>query len=1125
MTFLRLTFRSALFYWRAHALVLAGTLLSAAILVGALLVGDSVKFSLTQSALLRLGIIQYAMESRGRFFAADLATRLETETRLKISPALLFRGIALRSTSPGSEPLQVNNIQILGVQDSFWSFASNTNPAPILSGEGILINQKLADALHVQTGDAISIRFSKPALMSRDAPLSTQEKNDTVRATLTVEAIVPDPQLGRFNLSANQQIPLTAFVNLSRLQQTAGVPFQANLLLAAGDSSGAGEMQLNQAIRKVWRLEDAGLNLKTIDGGRLFQLECDRVFMDPPISSALSNLPKSVGTLTYLVNSIARTHGSPLKETPYSFVVAHSPSDNATLGMVPPDMKDDEIIINRWLADQLTALPGDGVKLTYFELSALNTFVEQSRTFTIRRIAEMSELAGERDLSPDFPGLTDAGKCSEWDIGMPLDKKKIEDAANEAYWNEYRDTPKAIVTLKAGQAMWANRFGNLTALRFRASEDGAAAITEVLLQHLNPNELGLTFAPIRESALKAAAEAMNLGHLFLGMSFFLIVASLMLTGLLFAFGIQQRSEETGLLLAMGFRSMQIRRLWIQECVLVAGVGSFAGALLGTYYTKVMIWGLSHVWQGAVAHAEIQYHATPGTMIVGAFLSFVFAMGALLLALKHQTTKTTRELLGGASTAAPLLDGMTGGIRGGIFFLATPRAWAPVAVLISAFVLVTYAALTAPPSPAPIFFAAGSLLLISLLGFARLLLSGLARPGRRLTPRILGMRNAGRNPARSLTVIGLMASGCFLILAVASMQEDIERNASHRDSGTGGFALFAETSLPLQADPNSKEGREAFDLDQNPDLNEVQIVPMKIRSGDDASCLNLNRAQSPTLIGVDPEVFAYRGAFQNPKEKVSIWTLLNRSCTNGIIPGLVGDANTAQWGLKRKTGVNDGDIIEFRDERGDPFRVRLVGSLPMRLSVFQGAILIPAQSFASCYPSESGTRMFLIDAKPGTELRVREALTAKLGKWGVNVTPAVERLKSFYAVETTYMAMFLVLGGMGMLLGSAGMAIVILRNIQERRNELALLTATGYSPEQIRTVVLAEHGLILGVGLAIGGVAALVAIWPGLQAPGVNLPWALMTGLITGLLLLQVCWILLSARFALRGPLIKALRDQ
>ncbi|MEI6563173.1 MAG: FtsX-like permease family protein [bacterium] len=1117
MTFFRLSFRSAVFYRRAHGMVLAGAMLAGAVLVGAMLVGDSVKFSLMNSALLRLGRIQCALESRGRFFEEDLAIRLEQETGTQVVPALLLRGIALNQKKTGDEPRQINAIQIVGIDDRFWRFAIDQGPT--LADDGVAINEKLAAELQVKRGDLLSIRFSKPSLMSKDAPLSSRGGEDTLRGTFSVTDIIPDARLGRFSLAANQRIPNTAFVSLKWLQQAAGLTQQANVLLAGGGTSQSAE-SLNQAIRKVWRIEDVGLAIKTLEGGRLFQLESNRIFMDPAIGAVVSDFEKSVGALTYLVNSISRVDGTPVRETPYSFVIALAPSSDPALGAVPPEMADDEIIVNRWLADCLAAGCGDSIRLSYFEFTPWNSFVEKSRTFKIRRIIEMGDMTGERERGPHFPGLTDAGKCAEWDIGMPLLKDKVGDPANEAYWNDYRATPKAMVTLKAGQAMWANHFGNLTAIRFRANEDGAEGITEALRPRMDPADFGLAFLPTRETALKAAGEAMDFGQLFLGMSLFLIVASLMLTGLLFAFGIQQRSQETGLLLAVGYRTHQVRRLFIHESTLIAVAGSLAGAWLGTLYTRAMIWGLQHGWQGAVAHAEIRYHASWMTIGTGILLSFVFAWGTLILTIRRQTGKSAHELLSGEEASATTQQVSPLSWRG----LGWIPRFAWIAGIMAALGLIAYATVNGMQNIAPVFFASGSLLLISFLGLGRELLIHLGRNCGPLTILTLGFRNAGRRRSRSLTVTALLACGCFLILAVSSMQEDIAGGASRRDSGTGGFALFGESTLPIQENLNSAEGRRKFRLDQIPELNSVRIVCMKVRDGDDASCLNLNRAQTPPLIGVDPNEFEKRGAFQPIDERV--WAPLMAASVHGdTVPGLVGDSNTAQWGLQKKVGQEQGDTLTFRDEWGGTFKVKLLGTLPMRLSVFQGAILIPASSFSAHYPSENGYRMFLIDTPPGDERRIQDALSLKLGKWGVNLTSTVERLKTFYEVESTYMAMFLVLGGLGMLLGSAGMAVVVLRNIQERRDELALLTAIGYSDQQVRRIVVAEHGVLLSLGLAAGITASLAAIWPSLQAPGITPHWLSMILFIGGLALLQLLWILFATRVALSSSLLPSLRNQ
>ena len=67
-------------------------------------------------------------------------------------------------------------------------------------------------------------------------------------------------------------------------------------------------------------------------------------------------------------------------------------------------------------------------------------------------------------------------------------------------------------------------------------------------------------------------------------------------------------------------------------------------------------------------------------------------------------------------------------------------------------------------------------------------------------------------------------------------------------------------------------------------------------------------------------------------------------------------------------------------------------------------------------------------------------------FGGDATSTAERLARFHRVENTYLSTFQTLGGLGLLLGTVGLATVLLRNVLERRRELALLAAVGYRPE-------------------------------------------------------------------------------
>ncbi len=1091
--------RGLRFHWRLHASVLAGVAVATAALVGALLVGDSVSGSLNRFALQRLGRTEHALHLRNRYVASRLAAELGSRAGCLAAPVLHLRGIAV--SSEGGR--QANQVQILGVDGRFEDFGGFPPPP---AGQAD-VNAALARRLGLRAGDEFSVRVAKPSLLPREAPLSSRRERPFVRVALTVRQVVADSRLGRFGLAAEQASPDNVFVPLEWLQEKAGLTGRANMLLAAAreGESIRGE-PLDTALRAVWQLSDSGLTLRDVPEAGLKQLESDRVFIEPEVAAITGRVAGAAGSLAYLVNSLSVSNGV-ARMTPYSFVVACEPSSEARLGPVPADMKDDEILINGWLADQLAAKPGDSLTMSYYELSAAGGVVERDRVFRVRGVIGMEAAARERRLMPEFPGLTDVESCDAWDIGMPMNEAWLKDVANEAYWKAYRATPKAFITRATGQRLWGNRFGTLTAIRFMA--DGAGGPTAGSLSALlDPAKLGLYFQPVRADALKAVAEALDFGGLFLGMSFLVVVAALLLTALLFVLGVEQRAPQTGLLLALGYTPRAIHGLLLGEGLGIAIAGAGAGVALGVGYARLLLWGLASLWPDAVAGAVVTYHGRPASLVTGAAAGVLCAMAAMALALRRQTRHPVRELLSGAFShdePATAKSSRPGRMALALALLATAGA---VGIVVAAL---------RGDGAVDAFFGAGALLLAAFFGYARFALLRLAagRGEERLTISVLALRNAGRRPGRSLAVAGLLASGSFMVLAVACMQEDLTARAAERQSGTGGFAFYGQATLGL-----SREAIKA-ELDSEPELNGVDIHPIKRFDGEDASCFNLNRARTPNLLGVDEAALARLGAFAGP----DTWALLERPLADGAIPALAGDADTAMWGLKKRAEGRVGDDIEYRDEQGRPFTVRLVGKLPMRLSVFQGAVLVSERAFNGKYPSEEGYRVLLVDASWSRDEAVAERLTRGFERLGLDLEPTTRRLSAFAAVQLAYLRMFLALGGLGLLIGTAGMGIVVVRNVLERRAELAAMRALGFDRAAVRRLVRIEHLLLLAFGLAGGMASASLAMLPSLRAPGVHIPWGSLAGLLATLAISGTSWVLLAVAWATHGALPEALRDE
>ncbi len=694
---LRTLARSSLrYYFRSHLGVLAGAALAAAVLIGALAVGDSVQESLKRQAWQRIGAFTGAVRGGDRFFRQEFLEGPGSQT-FRTTPVLELTATIARQDGTA----RANSIRVFGVRPTFrrllklpfdgetksereretgrlvidWTRSDTEWSA---TAGSVFFNRALADRLHAVPGDEIVIRIHKPSALSRDAVITPRD-DQSVALRLKVDSILRD-QAGNVDFSANQTAPLNAFVNFDELARAAGVDHRANLLLYAengrlarmprfgvmptinwlfkqvarlppnlsvpinrflsplrGDNNVGIPVLLspaapqihdaNEILAENWSLDDAELAVRSIQlapkltGGEpapaFTELSTRRIFLEPPVvRAALTNPAVGVPTtsptpiLTYLVNALTR--GDQL--APYSMVTA------AGAPYTPADLRDDEIVINDWLAADLKVQPGDPIAVTYYRVDAGTQLVERTNTFRVHSIVPMRGLHADRSLMPEFPGLTKAESTRDWDAGFDM-VHPIRDK-DEAYWKQWRGTPKAFITLAAGKSMWANRFGDLTAIRWIAGTNDPTlmrdSIAGKIRSNVNPAEVGLQFTDVRTPALAAAESGTGkeFGGLMIGFSFFLIVSALLLTAMLFSFSLEQRAVETGTLLALGWQPKQVRRLLLREGVMLATIGSVIGAIGGIYYAKGVLWGLSTLWRDAVAGAGLEFHLTTTTLITG-----------------------------------------------------------------------------------------------------------------------------------------------------------------------------------------------------------------------------------------------------------------------------------------------------------------------------------------------------------------------------------------------------------------------------------------------------------------------------------------------------------------------------
>jgi len=1032
MSIWKVVFRSLVYYRRTHAGTVFGTALATAILVGALIVGDSVRLSLRQMVSERLGNTTYALETDTRYFRQSLSEKLSQQLGTAVAPILQTKGIAIL----GGGEAKANQVQVVGV-DRQISEMSQTDPSYwILSADEAIINLQLAVRLNLKKGDQFLLRLLKSETFSRDAPLS-RDTDLTIARRFKVKAIAGVSEFGHFNLKSSQVTPYTVFVSLPDLAISMDIEDRANTLLVAKHPiKPLQPEEIKRALEKEWTLNDLGIYLNKSDKNEFIELKSDRIFIEPVISSAVENIDDGVvPVFTYFVNELR----SGQQSAPYSFVSA--PGEP----IVPSDLGQDEIIINRWLASDLKVKIGDPMTVTYFVIGPMRQLIEKASQFRIKSIVPVTGIYADKALMPDFPGLAGEENCRDWDPGIPVDFDKIRNK-DEDYWDLHRGTPKAFVSLKTAQALWENRFGNLTAIRLY--DNNIIDIEKNLKKVLDSAALGLVFKPVRQEGIRASTESVDFAELFLGLSFFIIIAAMLLTGLLFVLSIGQRSRETGLYLALGFTPQLIKRIVFYESGTLAIIGVVLGGFLGVFYNQLVLLGLKTIWQGAVGTTALRIHIDMSSVLIGLIAGLAMALLTMFLVIRKHMRASVSGLQAGLKTADQKLTkrksrlSLIIGISG----------------LLITLIIIVFTEGGRGKEAAGAFFAAGTLLLISSLAFTSLYLNRMQKIYTTKPNLVnLGIRNMSRAKLRSLLLVGLLASGLFIVFTVGANRHGAIQNPYQRSSGTGGFAFYSKTLMPVLYDLNSEKGRDFYRLDDI-DKEKVSFIPFRVKEGEDASCLNLNRVSTPQLLGVKPESLGERSAFSfsTLTDRVDIenpWLSLNVDLGEDIIPGIA-DETVIIWGL----GKSVGDTLDYMDENGKNFRIKLIAGLAN--SVFQGNILIAEDFLIERYPSVSGYRLFLVDCPEEVADSVSNTLSWAMQDLGIDITSTGDRLAVFNEVENTYLSIFLILGGFGLILGTIGLGIVVMRNIIERRGELALLRAVGFNKPSIYKLIFSEHILLL-----------------------------------------------------------------
>ena len=610
--------RAALRYYKAtNLMVVLGVAVAVAVLAGALLVGASVRESLRQLALGRLGATEVIVTAP-TFFRAALADDLEGQA----APMIAFAGAVAHDESKRA----AGRVMVYGIDERFGRFHGVEGLT--VEGRDALISPALASELGATDGDGVTLRIAKPT----DIPLSTlQGRKDITgeRIRLTVKRVLDRASLAEFSLSPSQGPVLAVYVPMYRLQRDLSLGDRVNTLLVKGVGAGGIDDFLNGDLANAVTLDDLGLRTRVTATETI--VESRAGFITDALANRVAEIARREArsiapVLTYVANSIRIGN----RDIPYSTISALDPAAIDTPKIDSPR----PLFLNEWAAQDLGAKVGDTVTLDYFLWSDEDGLQSGSSQFTFVGVVPMNGMGGDQTLTPEYPGISDAADMTSWDPPFPVDLKRVR-PKDEDYWDQYRAAPKAFIPIAEGQRLWGSRYGKVSSLRL----SGAAPINAQLI---DPATAGLSVRHVRSEAAAAAQGTTDFGQYFLYFSFFLVVSALLLAYLFFAVGLEQRTQEIGLLAAVGFAPGAIRRSFIAEGAVLAGVGALVGAISAVGYGAAIMYGLRTWWVGAVGTTDLELHVAPQWLATGAGGALLAGLLAIWFGIRTMTRRSARS---------------------------------------------------------------------------------------------------------------------------------------------------------------------------------------------------------------------------------------------------------------------------------------------------------------------------------------------------------------------------------------------------------------------------------------------------------------------------------------------------
>jgi len=768
-----------------------------------------------------------------------------------------------------------------------------------------------------------------------------------------------------------------------------------------------------------------------------------------------------------------------------------------------------EAVIVDDLADELQVSSGDPIDIFAYG---------QELRLTIREVAEGQGAAGFSDIYV-APGTV---------VGL------FETALADPAGPIVAEPPNAIVLVSNEGGIFDGAEG---------SDAVVAAIEDLLGQHddLSVGEI----VPVKSDLLdEAERDGAEIGGVFFAIGSFSVIAGILLLVNLFVMLAEERKGELGMLRAIGMKRNHLLRSFGLEGAIYSIISSALGALLGILVGWVIVRLTFSVFNVADDGLKFVLSIEPASillgMMIGVVISTVTVWATSIRISRLNMISAIRDLPDPPAEKhrRALVFGLAGVAAGAVATLVGVSGPQPMALVAGpALVAVSASSLAAPlagrylPAGAGrvttqvlavvaliwgisvfsifsdemessgigvfvvqgvVLVAAAVLIASTLDRYWAWLANTLARSGRGLSTR-LGLAYPMARKVRTGLLLGMYSLVIFMMVFLSSFTAVFGAQAP-------GFVDDMAAGNDLVVDTNRANPADAAQLAALPEVSSA--LPL-IRAFPEFLAASIDEPERWAVAGYDESLLA--------GDVPRLASRLDRFDTDrDVFVAALADPTLA---IPNDFFLADGPPGAERLDIGDSFtmidpadgserELTIAGFLASDF-IFNGMFL-SADTVRGLGGDDAVASRHYVTVADGVDAgEFAPELTAALLPNGARVQTFDDAVAEELAETEGFIALLRGFLGLGLVIGIAGLGVVMVRAVRERRRQIGMLRALGVQSVTVgrafllEALVIAVQGIVIGVGLGLAtswSVIAFSTVFGEQQLPFV-MPWAALVGIV------------------------------